>query len=151
MARPASTPCKPSQIGANYPPSPSSSPSYRFGNVLSALALAVSRTLSVDTLATPLLKNCKHVPKSSAVHASSFLVVHFGMANKTARISQQEVARKHGQYMNGGIWSPSSRREHGTMFPADQESSPTSRRRRIVRAELARAFSGRREPSHEFR
>ncbi|KAJ6484265.1 hypothetical protein DFH09DRAFT_1106582 [Mycena vulgaris] len=41
-------PCKPSQIGASYPPGPSSSPSYRFGNILGTLALAVSRASTVD-------------------------------------------------------------------------------------------------------
>ncbi|KAJ6475176.1 hypothetical protein DFH09DRAFT_1342891 [Mycena vulgaris] len=99
-------PCKPSQIGASHPPGPSSSPSYRFGNILGSLALAVSRASNV----------CKHDLNSSAVHAPFFLTVYFGMANKTARTSQQEACRKHGRRMDGGdVSTPGSLSRSSTL------------------------------------
>ncbi|KAJ6500246.1 hypothetical protein DFH09DRAFT_1375897 [Mycena vulgaris] len=82
-------PCKPSQIGASCPPGPSSSPSYCFSTVLSALALAVSRASSVDA---PLQK----LQARPQIICSPYnLAVHFGMAKKTARTSQEEIRRKH--------------------------------------------------------
>ncbi|KAJ6600309.1 hypothetical protein DFH09DRAFT_1497758 [Mycena vulgaris] len=89
-------PCKPSQIGASYLPGPSSFPSYRFGTVLSALALAVSRASIVDA---PLQKL---QARPQIIH-TPFLVVHFGMANK-----QQEPRKRKYVASTDGVWTAAS-------------------------------------------